>query len=128
MRDDEIVSESLGKSTRFLKIQAITISAALAAVAGCLRAAHIGFVEPGCSDINMSILVLSMVIVGGTGNPVRGAAVGAFVLLVLQELLGFVVPITASNLASFRILLYGMMLVVFMHARRQGLSGSYKVE
>jgi branched-chain amino acid transport system ATP-binding protein len=93
-----------------------------------LRAAHIGFVEPGCSDINMSILVLSMVIVGGTGNPVRGAAVGAFVLLVLQELLGFVVPITASNLASFRILLYGMMLVVFMHARRQGLAGSYKVE
>jgi len=128
MRDDEIVSESLGKSTRRLKTQAITISAGLAAIAGSLHAAHLSFIEPGIGDIHMSILILSMVIVGGSGNPVRGAMVGALVLLVLQELFGFMVPISASNLANLRVFLYGLTLVLFMHARRQGLAGTYKVE
>jgi len=77
-RDDELAARTLGKNTRLLKVQAIAISCAFAAIAGALYAAYIGYLDPSSASLDQSILMLSMVIVGGMGN-FRGPIVGALI-------------------------------------------------
>jgi branched-chain amino acid transport system permease protein len=68
VREDELAARGLGKNTRFAKVQAFAISGALAAVAGALYAAYVRFIDPSTASLDESILMLSIVIVGGLGN------------------------------------------------------------
>lgn len=125
MREDELAARSLGKNTRMLKVQALAISCALVAVAGALYAAHISYLDPSSASLDESILMLSMVIVGGVGN-FRGPIVGALILIVLPELLRFA-QLPDATAANLRLAIYGLMLVLMMHFRPQGLSGEYRI-
>ncbi len=125
MRDDELVTRGMGKNVRLAKIQAIAISCAMAAFGGALYASYVNYVDPTIASLDESMAVLCMVLVGGTGN-FRGPIVGAIVLLAIPELLRFcAMPDTiASNL---RLLIYGLILILMMHFRPQGLAGSYRI-
>ena len=125
MRDDELAARGLGKNTRFLKVQAIAISCGLTAIGGALYAAHISYLDPTAASLDESILMLSMVIVGGVGN-FRGPLVGAFVLIALPELLRFA-HMPDAIAANLRLAIYGLLLVLMMHFRPQGLSGEYRL-
>ena len=124
MRDDELVLRGLGKNTRFLKVQAFIVSCVIAASAGCLYAAYVGFIDPTLASLDSSILLISMVLVGGLGN-FRGPFVGAAILLAIPEMLrsAGVPPLIAPQL---RLLAYGLSLVLMMHFRPQGLAGIYR--
>jgi branched-chain amino acid transport system permease protein len=76
--------------------------------------------------MEQAILMLSMVIVGGIGN-LRGPLVGATVLLAIPEILRFA-NIPDAVAANIRLMVYGVLLVVMMHFRPQGLAGSYRLE
>jgi branched-chain amino acid transport system permease protein len=126
MRDDELAARGLGKNTRVAKLQAFAISSALVAIAGSLYAAYVHYLDPSSASLDDSILMLSMVIVGGLGN-FRGPVVGASILVLLPELLRFV-QFPVGQAANIRLLIYGSLLVIFMHIRPQGIAGNYRMQ
>ncbi|MGJ3242199.1 MAG: branched-chain amino acid ABC transporter permease [Opitutales bacterium] len=126
MREDELAARGLGKNTRLVKVQVFAISSALVAVAGALYAAHVRYIDPSSASLDESILMLSMVIVGGLGN-FRGPIVGAAVLVLLPEVLRFL-NLPDAYAANTRMLIYGLILVLMMHFRPQGIAGTYRME
>lgn len=126
IRDDEIAATALGKSVLSYKIRSVAIAAACAAVVGSLYATYIRYIDPTSFDLNQSILLLSMVILGGTGN-FRGSIVGALLLVLFPEFLRLL-PIPDAVAANLRMVLYGVLLILLMRFRPQGLAGSYAFE
>lgn len=126
MRDDELAARSLGIPVDLLKLQAFALASALVGLAGGLYAAYVSYIDPTSFSLNESILMLSMVIIGGTGN-VRGPLVGAAVLILLPEALRFL-SLPDAIAANVRLLAYGLLLIIMMHLRPQGLAGKYRYQ
>lgn len=126
LRDDELAARSLGLPVRKLKVESFLIASAMVGIAGCMYASYVRYIDPSSFTLNESILMLSMVIVGGTGN-IRGPLLGAAVLIALPELLRFL-TLPDSIAANVRLLAYGLLLIVMMHVRPQGLAGKYRFE
>jgi len=126
MRDDELATRGLGKNVRLVRVQVFAIACGLAAVAGVLYASYVSYIDPSSAALDESILMLSFVLVGGVGN-FRGPLVGAFVLLAIPEALRFLnMPDTMA--AEVRLAAYGLLLVLMMHYRPQGIAGVYRPE
>lgn len=122
IREDELAARSLGKNTSKIKMQVIAFSCAFASIAGAIYAGYVGYIDPSSASLNSSILLLSMVIVGGTGNYL-GPIIGAATLILIPEILRYVdFPDTVAG--NIRLLIYGFMLIVFMHFRPWGIAGS----
>jgi len=98
----------------------------MVAIAGAIYAAYVSYIDPSAANLNHSILMLCMVIVGGVGN-FWGPLVGAAVLVAIPEVLRFMF-IPDAYAANIRLLLYGLLLVVMMHFRPQGLAGNYPID
>lgn len=126
MRDDELAARGLGKNTRWIKVEAIAISAFFVAIAGALYASNADYIDHEIALLDESILMLSMVIVGGLGN-FKGPVVGAAFLVLLPEALRFF-PLPDVQAANLRMLIYGLLLVLMMHWRPQGFAGTYRME
>ena len=127
LRDDELAARGLGKNVRVAKVWAVAIACGMAGFAGAMLSSYISFVNPTISDINEAALLLSMIIIGGVGNSFRGPFFGALLLILIPEGLRFVdMPITLA--AEMRLMIYGLLLVGFMHWRPQGVAGSYRME
>ena len=126
IREDEVFAESLGKNVNSYKIQVFVIGGALASVAGNLYAHYVTFIDPTSFTILESILVISMVIIGGAGS-LRGPVIGAVVLVILPEALRFV-GLPSSVAANVRQIFYGGLLVLMMLYRPQGLVGEFNLQ
>lgn len=121
IREDEVFAKACGKDTLRFKVTAFAVSSALAAMAGALYAHYITYIDPTSFTVMESILILSMVIIGGAGS-MWGPLVGAIVLVSLPEALRFVgLPTVAA--ANLRQIIYGLLLVIMMMTRPQGLVG-----
>jgi branched-chain amino acid transport system permease protein len=123
IREDEVFARALGKNTLYFKVTAFAVSAALAATAGGLYAHYVTYIDPTSFTVMESILIISMVIIGGAGS-LWGPLVGAFVLVTLPEALRFIGLPTATA-ANLRQIIYGALLVVMMMIRPRGLMGKY---
>ena len=110
-------------NTLYFKVAAFGVSAALAAVAGSLYAHCITYIEPTSFTVMESILIISMVIIGGVGSA-WGPLVGAFVLVTLPEVLRFI-GLPSAVAANLRQIIYGSLLVIMMMFRPRGLVGKY---
>ena len=126
MRDDELAARGLGKFVRMAKVQAIAIACAMAGFAGVLYASYISFIDPTTASLTDSLLLLTMIIIGGVGNTFRGPLVGAFVLLAIPEALRFA-DLPDQLAAELRLLIFGILLIGMMHLRPQGLAGNYRL-
>lgn len=126
MRDDELAARGIGINTRLLKLQVFFIACAFVAVAGGMYASYVSYIDPTSFTIDESILMLSMVVIGGTGN-FRGPVVGAVVLIALPEILRFL-HLPDQIAANVRLLAYGLLLVIMVHLRPQGLAGEYRLK
>ena len=126
MREDELAARGLGKNTRLLKVQALAFSCGFAAIAGALYAGYVNYLDPSSASLDESILMLSMVLVGGLGN-FRGPILGAALLIALPELLRFA-DLPDAQAANLRLMIYGILLVLFMHFRPAGIAGVYRME
>jgi branched-chain amino acid transport system permease protein len=123
VREDEVFTKSLGKNPLRFKVTAFAVSAALAASAGSLYAHYITFIDPTSFTLMESILVVSMVIIGGAGSR-WGPLIGAMVLVGLPEALRFI-GLPNSVAANLRQIIYGALLVLMMMFRPRGLVGKY---
>jgi branched-chain amino acid transport system permease protein len=126
MRDDELAAVSVGIPVSRLKVQAFALASAAVGIAGALYASYVSYIDPTSFSLNESILMLSMVIVGGTGN-VKGPVLGAAVLILLPEGLRFL-SLPDAVAANVRLLAYGFILVLLMRWRPQGLAGNYRYQ
>jgi len=124
IREDKVFVQATGKNTLRYTTIAFAVSAALAATAGSLYAHYAGFVDPKSFTVAESILVISMVIIGGAGSR-WGPFVGAMILVVLPEVLRFL-GLPAPLAAHLRQIIYGALLVTMMMFRPNGLLGKYR--
>ncbi len=97
------------------------MAGAFAGSAGGLYATFLSFIDPSSFDLDASILLLTMVVVGGA-RTLAGSIVGPFLLLALPQVLSLIdIPTTIA--AAARQLIYGVLLIAFMLFRPQGLAG-----
>lgn len=123
IREDEVFAQAMGKNTLRFKVSAFAVSAALAASAGSLYAHYVTYIDPTSFTVMESILVISMVIIGGAGSR-WGPVIGAVVLVTLPEALRFL-GLPSGVAANLRQVIYGILLVLMMMFRPQGLVGRY---
>ncbi len=124
VREDEIASEALGKNTDKYKLQVFIVGAFFAGIAGSLYAHYITFIDPSSFTVMESITILLMVIFGGMGS-LKGSIVGAVALVFFPEMLRFL-GMPSSVAAPVRQMIYGLILIIFMLRRPQGLLGKFK--
>ena len=124
VREDEIATEAMGKNVNKYKLIVFVVGAFFAGIAGSLYAHYITFIDPSSFTIMESITVLLMVVFGGMGS-LTGSFIGASLLVILPELLRFL-GMPSSVAAPLRQMIYGLLLIVLMIWRPQGLIGKYK--
>jgi branched-chain amino acid transport system permease protein len=121
IREDETAVAASGKNVLRAKVSAAALAGAFAGTAGGFYATCLSFIDPSSFDLDASILLLTMVVVGGA-RTLAGSIVGPFLLLALPQLLTLVdIPTTIA--AAARQLIYGVLLILFMLFRPQGLAG-----
>ena len=123
IREDEVLATSFGKNTLRFKVTAFAVSASLAASAGSLYAHYITYIDPSSFTVMESILVISMVIIGGAGST-WGPLIGAVVLVALPEALRLI-GLPGGVAANLRQVFYGALLVTMIMFRPRGLVGRY---
>jgi len=123
LREQPITCAALGKNPLAFRIEAFVLSACISALMGTVFASYISYIDPSSFTVSDSILILTMVIVGGAGS-IYGPALGAIVLTVLGETIRFVGLPTAAA-ANVRQLIYGVLLLVMLIVRPRGLTGKF---
>lgn len=124
IREDETATLAMGKNVYKYKIIVFVIGAFFAAIAGSLYAHYITFIDPSSFTVMESITILLMVVFGGMGS-LAGSFVGASILIIFPELLRFV-GMPSSVAAPLRQMIYGILLIILMLKRPQGILGKYK--
>ncbi|WP_353094507.1 branched-chain amino acid ABC transporter permease [Tissierella praeacuta] len=112
VKDDEVAAEAMGINPTFLKILAFVLGAAIAGLAGGVFASFIHYVNPDNFTYMESVVMLTMVVLGGVGS-IPGIIVGATVLTILPEAL--------RGISTYRYAIYGILLVMMMIVRPQGI-------
>lgn len=125
IREDEKAIQIFGYNTLYFKLAIFVISAAMASVAGSLFASYITFIDPSSFWLMESIFILAIVILGGLSN-LKGSLLGALFLILLPEALRFV-GLPNDIAAQMRQVIYGVILILLMLYRPQGLAGEYKL-
>jgi len=119
IREDELLAQALGKRVAVAKVKAFVVAGVMAGIAGSLYAHYFAFVGPDSFSVDISIFILSMVLVGGMGS-LWGPILGAALLIGLPEMLRFL-PFGADVLGPLREIVYGAILVAFCFLRPTGL-------
>ncbi len=112
IREDETAAELMGVNTFLLKLLAYAMGALFAGLAGAFFCARMRFVSPESFTFIESAMVLSMVVLGGMGS-IPGIMLGAAALIVLPEVF--------REFETYRMLVFGMAMVVMMLFRPAGL-------
>jgi branched-chain amino acid transport system permease protein len=112
LRADEIAARSVGINVVWYKVLAFAADAFLAAFAGVVYAFYISYIAPDNFTFLVSVTLMTMVIVGGMDNIV-GVIVGVFLLTLLPEKL--------RAYSDYRLLFYGVVVILFLMIRPQGL-------
>ena len=112
IRQDEDAAELMGVATLKYKIWSFTLGAAVGGAAGVLYASKNLYIAPEMFTLNVSILILACVVFGGIGN-IWGVIVGATILGYLPDRIRFI--------SDARLLVFGLVLVIVMNFRPDGL-------
>jgi len=116
LRDNSLAAETMGMDVNKIKIISFVLSAALGGAAGSLYAHYAGYISPDLFNFNTSTLIISMLIIGGSGS-VAGSVVGAMLLIILPEALRF--------MNNYYMVIYGLgtvLIVVFVPGGLAGLT------
>ncbi len=114
LREDELAASCMGINPVWAKLSAFGIGGFIAGIAGAVFASKQGTVSPDSFDFVVSVMVLAMVVLGGLGH-IAGAILGALVLSLLPELL--------RGFDLYRMLLFGIAMIMIMLSRPQGILG-----
>ena len=124
IREDEMVAQAMGINTTYYKVLVFAIGGAYAGAAGALFAHKASYISAESFGFTISVTVLSMVVLGGLGS-IRGTLFGVGVLYLLPELfrlfkLDFM---EMQNLDVYKMMVYGLLMVIVMRYRPKGLFG-----
>jgi branched-chain amino acid transport system permease protein len=128
IREDEVAARAMGINTRNLKLLAFAMGASFGGVSGGIFSATQGFISPESFVLVESVMVLSMVVLGGMGN-IWGVILGAILLSFMPEVLRYTVGPAQERLFGrmliepevIRMLLFGFALVLMMLFRPAGI-------
>jgi branched-chain amino acid transport system permease protein len=128
IREDETAARAMGINTRNMKLLAFAMGASFGGIAGGMFSAIQGFISPESFVLVESIMVLSMVVLGGMGN-IAGVILGAVLLSFVPEILRYTVQPVQQALFGrmilepevIRMLLFGLALVLMMLYRPAGI-------
>jgi branched-chain amino acid transport system permease protein len=112
LREDEIACRSLGINHVTTKLSAFSLGAMTGGIGGVFFAAYQGFINPSSFTFIESALILAIVVLGGLGS-VTGVIIAALVLTLLPEVL--------REMAEYRMLIFGLLMVFMMIWRPRGL-------
>jgi branched-chain amino acid transport system permease protein len=115
IREDELAAEVMGVNTSCMKLKAFAGGAFIAGATGAVFASFQDSVFPNNFDFPQLVIVYCMVILGGLGN-VPGVILGAVLLSILPEFL--------REYGAYRMMFYGLILILLMALRPQGIMGS----
>lgn len=114
IREDSVAAAAMGIPIFRYKVLVFSISAAFAGGIGAFYAHYMRYIDATAFNFDQSISIVSMVILGGSGS-IPGSILGAIVLTLLPEVARF--------LADYRMLIYGLMIVLIMILRPKGILG-----
>lgn len=119
VKDDDIAAAAMGVNPFAYKVMTFGIAATFAGLAGAFYAHYIGFIDPSNFTFDQSTIIISMTIMGGLGN-LMGSVLGAISLTILPEIL--------RPLMDVRQIVYGVLLVIMMIVRPQGILGGFNLK
>jgi branched-chain amino acid transport system permease protein len=144
MSEDELAASSMGVPLTRTKLTAFMVGAMFSGLAGAFFGSYVSFISPEAFDFSISVIVLCMVILGGSGS-IPGVLLGGLVIKVIDLLMLDKMQIVLSgvlqttlfkwntnpglnnfldslfNMTQYKLLLFGLILVVMMISRPQGL-------
>ncbi|HCF30464.1 MAG TPA: branched-chain amino acid ABC transporter permease [Cyanobacteria bacterium UBA11049] len=126
IREDEEVARALGKNVFWYKLQSLMLGGAIAGIAGALYAWQQTSIYPSDFDPQVTFNAWIVVVLGGAGNNF-GTILGAVIFFAYDTVTRFVlpgiVPLDQVRLSAFRIMIIGLILMVLMIWRPQGILG-----
>ncbi|HST70169.1 MAG TPA: branched-chain amino acid ABC transporter permease [Solirubrobacterales bacterium] len=123
VREDEDAASALGKNALLYKLQSLAISAMLGAFSGFFLALFLTTIQPDDYEPIVTFYAFGVLILGGLAS-YKGVAVGAILLWTLLEGMRFVeLPISEERTAALRFALVGLVLILLMAFRPQGIFG-----
>ena len=126
IREDEQAIEVFGYRTTHFKLAIWVISAMMAGLAGALFGSWSTFIDPNSFVLLESILLVAIVILGGLAS-IWGSLLGAMAFVMLEEGMRFVPFLPSEFIGQIRQMILGILLVLLMLFRPQGLLGRYKL-
>ena len=114
-RDDYVAASLLGFNTARCRVLSLAVSGFYCGVAGALLAGFISFIQPVMFDMAKSTELVSVVVLGGLGS-MSGCLIGTAILTLVTELF--------RPISKYRMLIYGLVLVLVMILRPEGLMGT----
>ncbi len=140
IREDELAASCMGINVNRAKLAAFAVGSALAGLAGCLYATKLSTTaSPDAYDFNRSIMMLCCIILGGLGS-IRGTLIGVLLLVGFDSILAPALDRAIQDLninpegyailtfSNWRLLLFGLALIVMMRIRPEGLLPSTRVK
>ncbi len=122
IRDSESAAHAFGKNVAAIKTVSVVLSASMAAVAGALYACYLSFINVESFMLDTSVLVMAMVIIGGTGT-LLGPIIGAALLMLLPSALSYLSFLPQTEIGSMQQIIYGAAMVLLMIFRPGGIVG-----
>ncbi len=127
IRDSESAAQTYGKHVNAIKTLSVAVSSGLAGIGGCLYAFYMSFINVESFTLEMSILLMAMVIIGGTGT-LFGPIVGAALLMSLPAALTYLPFLPPAELGTIQQIIYGLAMMLLMMFRPGGLVGGRSKE
>lgn len=125
IREDKVAAKACGYDADRYQVVVFALGGALAAMAGSLYAAYITYVDPSTFSVMESILILTMIIVGGLANA-KGSLLGVFLLILLPESLRFL-GLPGTIAAQTQQMIFGLVLILVILYRPRGLLGEFRL-
>ncbi|MFQ6051200.1 MAG: branched-chain amino acid ABC transporter permease [Candidatus Hydrothermarchaeota archaeon] len=130
IREDEDVAKALGKDVTGYKMQSLVLGSAIAGGAGSLLAHFFTYISPDLFDHMQTFYAWIVVVLGGSGNN-KGTVLGAFLITAFLEGTRFLkdffpIAIGPDRIAAIRLVVVGILLIVLMMRRPEGILGEKK--
>lgn len=115
IKNDDFATTMMGVNINRYKVIAFTLAAAMAGLAGTIFASMNRYIDPNTFNFDTSMLIVCICILGGMGS-IKGQLLGAVLLVSFPEVL--------RSLSIYRFVVYGIILIVMMRFRPQGILGT----
>lgn len=128
----EVAADAMGVNTARFKIQVFVISAGMAGLGGALFSHFLRYINPESFTFSVSVLLFTMVVIGGMGN-IWGGVIGSITLTFLPQAINELprwlpsLPASLKNFTSYELILYGALLVLFIIFLPKGLASGFTI-